>query len=86
LFLDHGEPCTGSDESYCMNGAKCFKIPSMSTLTCLCNDNYVGSRCEQLQLESTSYNSQETGMMVAIIIILILIVLLLAGIIYLICK
>lgn len=35
LFLDHGEPCTESDASYCMNEGKCFKIPSMSTLTCV---------------------------------------------------
>ncbi|KAF4081365.1 hypothetical protein AMELA_G00160470 [Ameiurus melas] len=86
MMADHGEPCTGSDASYCMNGGKCFKIPSMSMLTCLCNNNYVGSRCEQFQLESTSDNSFNTGMIIAIVILLILILLVLAVIIYCICK
>ncbi|XP_017340842.1 pro-neuregulin-4, membrane-bound isoform isoform X1 [Ictalurus punctatus] len=86
MMADHGEPCTGSDASYCMNGGKCFKIPSMSMLTCLCNNNYEGSRCEQFQLESTSDNSFNTGMIVAIVILLILILLVLAVIIYYICK
>ncbi|XP_060765335.1 pro-neuregulin-4, membrane-bound isoform-like [Neoarius graeffei] len=86
MMADHGEPCTGSDASYCMNEGKCFKIPSMSTLTCVCNTNYVGSRCEQFQLESTSDNNHETGMIAAIAILLILIVLVLALIIYYTCK
>ncbi|GAA6105017.1 pro-neuregulin-4, membrane-bound isoform [Tachysurus ichikawai] len=86
MMADHGEPCTESDASYCMNGGKCFKIPSMSTLTCVCNNNYVGSRCEQFQLEIMSDNRHETGMIAAIVILLILILLVLAVVIYCICK
>ncbi|KAG7323987.1 hypothetical protein KOW79_012003 [Hemibagrus wyckioides] len=86
VMTDHPEPCTELDAFYCMNGGKCFKIPSMSTLICRCNNNYVGSRCEQFQLESTSDNSHETGMIAAMVILLILILLVLAVVIYCICK
>ncbi|XP_027029339.1 pro-neuregulin-4, membrane-bound isoform [Tachysurus fulvidraco] len=93
MMADHGKPCTESDASYCMNGGKCFKIEMqknaenpMSMLTCVCNNNYVGSRCEQFQLEIMSDNSHETGMIAAIVILLILILLVLAVVIYCICK
>ncbi|XP_062858340.1 toxin Bcs III 15.09-like [Trichomycterus rosablanca] len=85
-MADHGVPCTGLDASYCMNGGKCIKIPSMSTLTCVCKENFIGSRCEQYQLLSTSDNSEQNGMVAAVIIFIILIVVVLAMIIYLICK
>ncbi|XP_076863582.1 uncharacterized protein nrg4 [Brachyhypopomus gauderio] len=86
MMAEHGDPCTGSDASYCMNGGKCFKIPSVSTPNCICNENYKGSRCEQFQLLSISNNKEETGMMAAVILLLILILLVLAGIIYYVYK
>ncbi|XP_007246572.2 pro-neuregulin-4, membrane-bound isoform [Astyanax mexicanus] len=86
MMADHGDPCTGSEEFYCMNGGKCFKIPSVSTPTCVCGDNFKGSRCEQFQLLSISPNSEEKGMIAAVIIILILIMIMLAVVIYYICK
>ncbi|XP_047016091.1 pro-neuregulin-4, membrane-bound isoform isoform X2 [Ictalurus punctatus] len=63
-----------------------FHLPTGYQSTCQCNNNYEGSRCEQFQLESTSDNSFNTGMIVAIVILLILILLVLAVIIYYICK
>ncbi|KAF5907485.1 pro-neuregulin-4, membrane-bound isoform, partial [Clarias magur] len=81
----HQEPCTASEASYCMNGGKCFKIPSMSTPNCVCNYNYAGSRCDHFQLESASDNSHQTGMIVAIAILVLLILLLLIVIIYHMC-
>ncbi|XP_072527033.1 uncharacterized protein [Salminus brasiliensis] len=86
MMADHGDPCTGSEEFYCMNGGKCFKIPSVSTPTCVCGDNYKGSRCEQFQLLTFANNSDEKGMIAAVTIILILILVMLAAIIYYICK
>ncbi|XP_017563802.1 pro-neuregulin-4, membrane-bound isoform [Pygocentrus nattereri] len=86
MMAEHGDPCTGSEVSYCMNGGKCFKIPSVSTPTCVCGENYKGSRCEQFQLLIVSNNSEEKGMIAAVIIILILILVMLAVIIYYICK
>ncbi|KAI2648247.1 Pro-neuregulin-4, membrane-bound isoform [Labeo rohita] len=56
-----------------MNGGTCFKIPSVSTPTCVCSANYEGSRCEQFQLFSFSHDSQEKGMIAAVIIIALLI-------------
>lgn len=35
LIIDHGNPCTGSEANFCMNGGTCFKIPSVSTPTCV---------------------------------------------------
>ncbi|KAK2834490.1 hypothetical protein Q7C36_015191 [Tachysurus vachellii] len=55
-------------------------------LSSVCNDSYVGRRCEQFQLELLSDNSHETGMIAAIVILLILILLVLAVVIYCICK
>ncbi|KAJ8003268.1 hypothetical protein DPEC_G00167660 [Dallia pectoralis] len=67
-----------------MNGGKCFKIPSMDILTCVCNENYKGSRCEQYQLFSTARN--DSGMIAAVVLIVLLILVVLAFIIYYIRK
>ncbi|XP_066523801.1 pro-neuregulin-4, membrane-bound isoform-like [Hoplias malabaricus] len=86
MMAEHGDPCTGSDVSYCMNGGTCFKIPTVSTPTCVCGDNYKGSRCEQFQLLIISKDSEETGMIAGVVILLILILVLLAVLIFYICK
>uniref|UniRef100_A0A4W4G1X0 EGF-like domain-containing protein n=1 Tax=Electrophorus electricus TaxID=8005 RepID=A0A4W4G1X0_ELEEL len=75
MMAEHGDPCTGSDMSYCMNGGKCFKIPSVSTPNCVCNEHYKGSRCEQFQLLSISNDKEETGMIAAVILLLLLLIL-----------
>ncbi|RXN38177.1 myosin heavy fast skeletal muscle-like protein [Labeo rohita] len=82
---EHGDPCTGSEANFCMNGGICFKIPSVSTPTCVCSANYEGSRCEQFQLFSFLLDSQEKGMTDAVIIILFILVVL-GVVIYYICK
>uniref|UniRef100_A0A672SR36 EGF-like domain-containing protein n=1 Tax=Sinocyclocheilus grahami TaxID=75366 RepID=A0A672SR36_SINGR len=73
LIIEHGDPCTGSEANFCMNGGTCFKIPSVSTPTCVCSANYEGSRCEQFQLFSFSRDSEEKGMIAAVVIIALLI-------------
>uniref|UniRef100_A0A671LZ50 EGF-like domain-containing protein n=1 Tax=Sinocyclocheilus anshuiensis TaxID=1608454 RepID=A0A671LZ50_9TELE len=73
LVIEHGVPCTGSEATFCMNGGTCFKIPSVSTPTCVCRANYEGSRCEQFQLFSFLQDSEEKGMIAAVVIIALLI-------------
>ncbi|KAG5273186.1 hypothetical protein AALO_G00148610 [Alosa alosa] len=84
MMADHGDPCDPSEASFCMNGGSCYKIPSVSTPTCRCIDNYKGSRCEQFLLESRS--STESGIIAAVVIMVLLIVVMLAVIIYYTCK
>ncbi|XP_016373268.1 pro-neuregulin-4, membrane-bound isoform-like [Sinocyclocheilus rhinocerous] len=86
MMAEHGDPCTGSEANFCMNGGTCFKIPSVSTPTCVCSANYEGSRCEQFQLFSFSRDSEETGMIAAVVIIALLILVVLGLVIYYSCK
>ncbi|XP_010894854.2 pro-neuregulin-4, membrane-bound isoform [Esox lucius] len=85
-MADHGDPCNGLDASYCMNGGKCFKIPVMDTLTCVCNENYKGSRCEQYQLSITAHDAETSGVIAAVFILALLILVVLAAVIYNTCK
>ncbi|CAG5958007.1 pro-neuregulin-4, membrane-bound isoform [Menidia menidia] len=82
MMADHGEPCNGQEVTYCMNGGTCYKIPSMDTLSCVCNDNYKGSRCEHFQLLISSPNGQEAGLIAAVVIVVILLLVVLAVVIY----
>ncbi|XP_016097073.1 pro-neuregulin-4, membrane-bound isoform-like [Sinocyclocheilus rhinocerous] len=86
MMAEHGDPCTGSEATFCMNGGTCFKIPSVSTPTCVCSANYEGSRCEQFQLFSFLQDSEEKGMIAAVVIIALLILVVLGVVIYYICK
>ncbi|CAB1323176.1 unnamed protein product [Coregonus sp. 'balchen'] len=86
MMADHGDPCNELEVSYCMNGGKCFKIPFMDTLTCVCSENYKGSRCEQYQLFTTAHDAGETGLITAVVIIVVLILVMLAVVIYYTCK
>ncbi|XP_059392096.1 pro-neuregulin-4, membrane-bound isoform-like [Carassius carassius] len=86
MMAEHGDPCTESEASFCMNGGTCFKIRSVSTPTCVCSVNYEGSRCEQFQLFSFSRDSEEKGMIAAVAIIALLILVVLGVVIYYICK
>ncbi|KAI3370711.1 hypothetical protein L3Q82_007263 [Scortum barcoo] len=86
MMADHGDPCDGQEAAYCMNGGTCYKILSMNTLSCVCNENYKGSRCEHFQLFSISANAGEAGLIAAVVIIAILIFIVLAVVIYYICK
>lgn len=69
-----------------MNGGTCYRIPSMDTLSCVCNDNYKGSRCEQFQLFSSSRAVGEKGLIAAVVIVVLLVLLVLAVVIYYTCK
>ncbi|KAL2093026.1 hypothetical protein ACEWY4_010338 [Coilia grayii] len=69
-----------------MNGGSCFKIPSVSTPTCVCSVSYKGSRCEEFQLSSTGGDSAESGMIAGVIIIVLLILVVMAVVIYYTCK
>ncbi|KAK2867401.1 hypothetical protein Q8A67_025518 [Cirrhinus molitorella] len=85
-MAEHGDPCTGPEANFCMNGGTCFKIELVSTPTCVCSANYEGSRCEQFQLFSFSHDSQEKGMIAGVIIIALLILVVLGVVIYYIRK
>ncbi|CAM4734960.1 unnamed protein product [Leuciscus chuanchicus] len=65
-----------------MNGGTCFKIPSVSTPTCVCSANYEGSRCEQYQLFSFSHSSEEKGLIAAVVIMVLLVLAVLVVVIY----
>ncbi|XP_061577829.1 pro-neuregulin-4, membrane-bound isoform-like [Cololabis saira] len=82
MMADHGEPCSGKEASYCMNGGICYKIPSMDTLTCVCTESYKGSRCEHFQLFSSSPNAERAGLIAAVVIVVILILVALTVVIY----
>ncbi|XP_077067232.1 pro-neuregulin-4, membrane-bound isoform [Siphateles boraxobius] len=86
MMAEHGGPCTGPEANFCMNGGTCFKIPSVSTPTCVCSANYEGSRCEQYQLFSFSHSSEEKGMIAAVVIMVLLILAVLGLVIFYICK
>ncbi|TDH09742.1 hypothetical protein EPR50_G00088900 [Perca flavescens] len=86
MMADHGNLCNGQEATYCMNGGTCYNIPSMNTLSCVCNGNYKGSRCEHFQLFSSSANAEEAGLIAAVIIFVLLISVVVAFIIYYIHK
>ncbi|CAK6951038.1 pro-neuregulin-4%2C membrane-bound isoform-like [Scomber scombrus] len=86
MMADHGDPCNGQEATYCMNGGTCYKIPSMNTLSCVCNESYKGSRCEQLQLFSSATNGGHAGLIAAVVIVALLILVALAVAIYYIRK
>lgn len=82
MMADHGEPCDGREATYCMNGATCYKITMMNTLSCVCNDNYKGSRCEQFELLTGPTNAERAGLIVALVTVALLFLVVLAVIIY----
>ncbi|XP_074533139.1 pro-neuregulin-4, membrane-bound isoform [Halichoeres trimaculatus] len=82
MMADHGAPCDPQEATYCMNGGTCYKILSMNTLSCVCNENYKGSRCEQFQLFSMSSKAGEAGLIAAVVIVSLLILVVLAFVIY----
>ncbi|KAL6106756.1 uncharacterized protein ACO6RY_10548 [Pungitius sinensis] len=82
MMADHGDLCDGQEATYCMNGGRCYKILSMNTLSCVCNESYKGSRCEQFQLFSVNTNATEAGLIAALVIVALLILALLAVVIY----
>ncbi|XP_051238232.1 pro-neuregulin-4, membrane-bound isoform isoform X1 [Dicentrarchus labrax] len=82
MMAEHGDLCDGQEATYCMNGGTCYKIHSMDTLSCVCNENYKGSRCEQFQLFSSSANAGEAGLIAAVVIVALLILVMLSVVIY----
>ncbi|XP_037623707.1 pro-neuregulin-4, membrane-bound isoform-like [Sebastes umbrosus] len=86
MMADHGDLCDGQEATYCMNGGTCYKIPAMNTLSCVCKDNFKGSRCEQFHLFSSNPNAGQAGLMAAVIIVIVLILVVLAVAIYYIRK
>lgn len=86
MMADHGDPCNELEATYCMNGATCYKLPSMDTLSCVCRDSYKGSRCEQFQLLIVSGNARENGLIAAVVIVAILILVILVVVIHYTCK
>ncbi|XP_051975927.1 pro-neuregulin-4, membrane-bound isoform-like [Xyrauchen texanus] len=86
MMAEHGDPCTGLEATYCMNGGTCFRIPTVSTPTCVCGAHYDGSRCEQFQLLSFSHSIEEKGMIAGVVILLLLIIMVVGVVIYYNCK
>lgn len=86
MCSDHGELCDGQDATYCMNGGTCYKITAMNTLTCVCDESYKGSRCEQFQLFSSSDVAGQAGLIAALIIVALLLLAMLAVVIYFVRK
>ncbi|XP_040893725.1 pro-neuregulin-4, membrane-bound isoform-like [Toxotes jaculatrix] len=82
MMAEHGDPCDEKEATYCMNGGKCYKIPSMNALSCVCNDDYKGSRCEQFQLQSKFTNAGEAGLIAAVVLVALLILIVLGVVIY----
>uniref|UniRef100_A0A3B3H9F0 EGF-like domain-containing protein n=1 Tax=Oryzias latipes TaxID=8090 RepID=A0A3B3H9F0_ORYLA len=82
MMAEHGEPCSGQEASFCMNGATCYKLSSMDSLSCVCNVNYKGSRCEHYQLLTHSPTAENAGLVAALVILVILILVALAFIIF----
>lgn len=85
-MAEHGAPCDDQEATYCMNGGTCYRIHAMNTLSCVCNENYKGSRCEEHQLFSTSSSAGEAGLIAAVVIVALLILVVLAFVIYYIRK
>ncbi|KAK5928031.1 hypothetical protein CgunFtcFv8_013128 [Champsocephalus gunnari] len=54
----------------------------MNTLSCVCNEAYKGSRCEQFQLFSSSGKAGEAGLIAAVVIVVLLILVVIAVVIY----
>ncbi|XP_037110089.1 pro-neuregulin-4, membrane-bound isoform-like [Syngnathus acus] len=82
MMAEHGMPCDGEDAAYCMNGGTCYKLASMDTLSCVCNNYYKGSRCEQFQLLLGSTDKEQAGLMVALVLVGLLILVVFSVIIY----
>uniref|UniRef100_A0A672IJ38 EGF-like domain-containing protein n=1 Tax=Salarias fasciatus TaxID=181472 RepID=A0A672IJ38_SALFA len=82
MMADHGDPCEEQEVSYCMNGATCYKISSMNSLSCVCTENYRGSRCEHFWLSSLSPSAEHAGLIAAVVIVALLIFVVLAVVIY----
>ncbi|XP_059190491.1 pro-neuregulin-4, membrane-bound isoform-like [Centropristis striata] len=82
MMAGHGELCDGQEATYCMNGGTCYKIPSVNTLSCVCNENYKGSRCDQYHLFSASTNAEKAGLIAAVVIVALLILVVVAVVIY----
>ncbi|XP_023666932.1 uncharacterized protein [Paramormyrops kingsleyae] len=83
---EHGNLCNASEASYCTNGGTCYRIPAMPTITCICKNNFKGSRCEEFQLFSQSDTSDDAGLIAAVVVLVILILMALTVVIYLIFK
>uniref|UniRef100_A0A8C6KXN1 EGF-like domain-containing protein n=1 Tax=Nothobranchius furzeri TaxID=105023 RepID=A0A8C6KXN1_NOTFU len=81
-MAEHGKPCDVQEATYCMNGATCYKIPSMDSLSCVCTESYKGSRCDQLYLFNQSLDETNTGLLAAVILLAILISVVLVFLIY----
>ncbi|KAM8861436.1 pro-neuregulin-4, membrane-bound isoform [Synchiropus picturatus] len=86
MMSDHGVPCNAEEASYCMNGGTCFRLTSMSALSCVCNENYKGSRCEHYHLFTISSGGNTVGLIVALVLVAVLILVVLAFVIYFIHK
>ncbi|XP_010770764.1 pro-neuregulin-4, membrane-bound isoform [Notothenia coriiceps] len=83
MMADHGTPCDGQEATYCMNRGTCYKIrDAMNTLSCVCNENYKGSRCEQFQLFSSSGKAGEAGLIAAVVIVVLFLLVVIAVVIY----
>ncbi|KAL0968281.1 hypothetical protein UPYG_G00264790 [Umbra pygmaea] len=82
MMADHGDPCSTSEASYCMNGGQCFKIPFMSTLTCVCNESYKGRQCEEDVRSISGADGGEKGLIIAVVIIVLLLVVVVSTLIY----
>nr|XP_053768208.1 pro-neuregulin-4, membrane-bound isoform [Desmodus rotundus] len=65
---EHAEPCGPRHRSFCLNGGTCYAIPAVPGPFCRCIDNYMGARCEEVFLPSTS--TQTTPGLLALCVLL----------------
>ncbi|XP_037538835.1 pro-neuregulin-4, membrane-bound isoform [Nematolebias whitei] len=82
MMAEHGNPCDAQDATYCLNGASCYELSSMKAFSCVCRENYKGSRCELYELLAQSPDEQDRGLLAAVVIVGVLILVVLAVIIY----
>ncbi|XP_028679178.1 pro-neuregulin-4, membrane-bound isoform-like [Erpetoichthys calabaricus] len=78
----HAEPCSSEESSFCLNGGICYRIPSASSPSCVCNEDFKGTRCEEFQLPIKTASENDRGLIAAVVIISVLIALVLIAVIY----
>ncbi|XP_020776405.1 pro-neuregulin-4, membrane-bound isoform [Boleophthalmus pectinirostris] len=86
MMAEHGNICSGQEETFCMNGGTCYKLPDMNSLSCMCQSMYAGSRCETFSLFTFTENGHNAGVVAAVVIVVILVLLAVAVFIYYIIK
>ncbi|KAM8782396.1 pro-neuregulin-4, membrane-bound isoform 1-T2 [Rhynchonycteris naso] len=85
MSTDHEEPCGTSHKSFCLNGGICYVIPTMPSPFCRCIENYIGARCEEVFLPSSSIQTK-TDLFAAFVALAVLLGTLIVGSLYFLCR